>query len=237
MAAGCDMPAGSEEFVRCFRQVVRRPAQAFRVTEHDDRALGQHALHRFHVVDQRRHQRFHAFHRDAVRDGGEHVFGVGNLSDQGFRAVAHRRRQLQFTAWCRPHGVQAVTVRTLVGRVEFFDGVDFVAEEFDTDRMRDGRREHVEDAATHRKLASIHDQVDARVRVLHQSGGSLVERQLLSCGEHERLDIAEPGDNRLDERAHGHHQHPDRPEHGIVGLRVGQAAEYRHAGGDRVGSW
>ena len=105
MAAGGDMPAGGEEFVGCFRQVVRRPAQPFRVGKHDDRTLGQHALHRLHVVDQRRHQGFHAFHGDAVRDGGEHVLGVGNLPDERFRAVTHRLRQLQFTAWRRPDGV------------------------------------------------------------------------------------------------------------------------------------
>ena len=65
--SGCgDMPACGKEFVGGFRQIVGGATKFFRVGQHDQRMLGQHALHRFHIVDQRGQQRFHAFHRDAL---------------------------------------------------------------------------------------------------------------------------------------------------------------------------
>ena len=105
--------------------------------------LGKHGAHRFQMVHECGHQGFHAFDRNGVGDGFEHVLSIGNRTDQGFGAGAHGVGQLQFTACGGPNGLEAVAVGTLVGGVEFLDGVNFVAEEFDTHRVRCGGREYV----------------------------------------------------------------------------------------------
>ena len=118
--------------------------------------------------------------------------------------------------------------------MELLDGVDFIAEEFDADRMSDGRREHVEDAAAHRELSAVHDQIDAGVGVLDKTGRGLVERKLLPRRKNQRFDITQPGDDRLDERTHRHDQNLNRSKQGVPGFRMRQTTEYRHAGRDRV---
>ena len=195
-----------------------------------------HAGHGFHVVDERRHERFHAFDGNGVGDGFEHVLRVGDGADQASRTRAHRVGELQFAAGRGPNGVDASAGRALVGGVELPDLVDLVAEELDAHRVRIGRREHVEDAAAHRELAAVHDQFDARVRVAHQSFHGLVERKLLAFGEHERLHFAEPGHHGLDQRAHGHYEDADWAEHGAAGFGVLESAEYGHAVRDGVGA-
>ena len=52
-------------------------------------------------------------------------------SDQGFRTHAHLFGQLQLTAWRGPDHRNVTAIRTLVGCMEFLDGIDFVTEEFD----------------------------------------------------------------------------------------------------------
>ena len=76
----------------------------------------------------------------------------------------------------------------------------------------------VDDAAAHRELATVHHQVDARVGVLNQSARHVVERQLLALREDERIDVAEPLDNGLDQRTHRHDEYADRSEHRIASL-------------------
>ena len=231
-----DMPAGGEELVRGFREVVRRAAQLFRVGEHDDGMPVEHAGHGFHVVDERGHQGFHAFDGNRVRDGLQHVVGIRNLPDEPFRPVPHGVGELQFTAGRRPDRADALAVGALVGRVEFSDGVDLVTEELDAHRMWRGWGKDVDDAAAHRELATVHHQIDARVGVLNQSARHVVERQLLALREDERIDVAEPLDNGLDQRTHRHDKYADRSEHriGVAGVR--EPAEYGHAARHGVGT-
>ena len=177
--------------------------------------LGKHGAHRFQMVHECGHQGFHAFDRNGVGDGFEHVLSIGNRTDQGFGAGAHGVGQLQFTACGGPNGLEAVAVGTLVGGVEFLDGVNFVAEEFDTHRVRCGGREYVKNASAHRELATVHDQVHARIGVFDQTFGGFVEGQVLPHGEHERLDIAQSLDDWLDERADRHDENANRAEHRI----------------------
>ena len=231
-----DMPAGGEELVRRLHQVLGRTFQLLRVGQHDHRPLGQHASHRFHVVDQRGQQRFHALHRNRIGDRLQHVLGVGDLADQAAGAVADRVGQLHFTAGRGPDRPQPVAVGPLVGRMELADRVDLVSEELDAHRMRRRRREHVEQAATDGELAAVHHQIDTGVRVLHQPGGGLLQRQLLVHRENQRCHVAQSGDHRLDQRTHRHHQDADRSEHRTAGFGMPQAAEHGHTAGHRVGA-
>lgn len=50
--------------------------------------------------------------------------------------ISHARAlfgQLQLTAWRGPDHRNVTAIRTLVGCMEFLDGIDFVTEEFDTE--------------------------------------------------------------------------------------------------------
>ena len=129
---GCsNMPTGCKEFISRFGKIVGSATQFFRIGQHHQRTLGKHALHRFHIIDQCGKQRFHAFDRNGVGNGFKHVFGVWNGADQGFRTHAHLFGQLQLTAWRGPDHRNVTAIRTLVGCMEFLDGIDFVTEEFD----------------------------------------------------------------------------------------------------------
>ena len=196
--------------------------------------LGQHGAHRFQVIHKRGHQRFHTFDRNGVGDGFEHVFGVGNRTDQGLGTGAHGIGQLQFAASGSPDGFEPLAIGALVGSVEFLDSVDFVTEEFDTHRVRRGRWEHVEDAATHGEFAAIHDQFHARVGVFDESLGCLVKRQILPYREYEWFDVAKVLDHRLNQRANRHDKDANRPEHRIGVTRVLQSAEHGHTAGHGV---
>ena len=108
------MPACREELIRRFRQIGCGTAQFLRIVEHDDGAGVEHVRHRLHIGDQRRHQRLHSLHGNRVGDGFQHVFGIGNRSDQAFRASAHRVGKLQFTAGRGPDGIDTIAICTLV---------------------------------------------------------------------------------------------------------------------------
>ena len=98
VAGGGHMPACGQELVRGFCQVFGGAAQFLRVAQEDHGVLGKHGAHRFQMVHECGHQGFHAFDRNGVGDGFEHVLSIGNRTDQGFGAGAHGVGQLQFTA-------------------------------------------------------------------------------------------------------------------------------------------
>ena len=231
-----DVPAGRQKLVRGLHQIVGGATQLFRIGQHDDRMVRQHAGDRLHVVDEGGQQGFHAFDRNRVRDRFEHVLGVGDPADQAAGPFANRFGELHLAAGRRPDAFESIAVGALVGGMELPDRVDLVAEELDAHRMGCGGREHVEQTAADGELAAVHHQVDARVRVLHQPGRRLVERQLLADGEDQRLHIAQTGDDRLDQRAHGHHQNADRAEHRVAGFGMTQPAEDGHTAGHGVGA-
>ena len=230
------MPAGSQKLVGGFGQIIGASAQFFRIGKHNQRIRRQHALHRFHVVDERRQQRFHTLYRNGVGDGFQHILGVGNGTDQGLRPIANGVRQLQFTAWRGPDAVQRLSVRTLVGSMELLDGIDFVTKEFDTHRMRQRRRKYVDDASTHGEFSTVHHKVHTRIGALHQSFRRFIERQFLALREYQRFDVAKTGHYRLNQGSHRHYQNADRTEHGIPLFGVFQPAEHRHAAGHRIGT-
>ena len=232
-----DVPAGRQKLVRGLHQIVGGATQLFRIGQHDDRMVRQHAGDRLHVVDEGGQQGFHAFDRNRVRDRFEHVLGVGDPADQAAGPFANRFGELHLAAGRRPDAFESIAVGALVGGMELPDRVDLVAEELDAHRMGCGGREHVEQTAADGELAAVHHQVDAGVRVLHQPGRRLVERQLLADGEEQRLHIAQTGDDRLDQRAHGHHQNADRAEHRVAGFGMTQPAEDGHTAGHGVGAW
>ncbi len=194
-----DAPAGREELVRGLLEVVDRAAQFLGVAEHDDTAAGQHRRDRLHLVDERGDERFHAFDGYALRNGFEHVVGIGNGADKRACTVSDLVRQLHFAARCGPDRVDLVAVGALVGGVELAYRVNLVAEELDAHRVRRRRREDVDEAAAHRELAAVHDQVDARIGVAHELLCCGVERHLPAACENKRCDVADAGDDWLDE--------------------------------------
>ena len=82
MPGSGDMPAGGEEFIGRFGQIIGCATKFFRIGQHDQRAFGKHALHRFHVVHQGGQQRFHTFDGNGVCYGFKHVLGIGNGADE-----------------------------------------------------------------------------------------------------------------------------------------------------------
>ena len=67
---GCsNMPTGRKKLIGGFCEIVSRTTQFFRIREHDQRMLGQHALHRLHAIDQCGKQRFHTFDRNGIGNG------------------------------------------------------------------------------------------------------------------------------------------------------------------------
>lgn len=149
------MPAGGEELVRRLHQVIHCTTQPFRVEQHYDAIPRQHARNWFEVVHQCRDERLHALLRDCVGYRFQKIVGIRNLPDQRLRTLSYALGQLQLTAWCGPHRPDRFTIGALVGGMEAADRVDLVTEELDAHRMRFGGNKHVDDAATHRELATV----------------------------------------------------------------------------------
>ena len=190
---GCsNMPTGCKEFISRFGEIVGSATQFFP----DRTASPTHAWEACPApVPYHRPMReatIPCLDRNGVGNGFKHVFGVWNGADQGFRTHAHLFGQLQLTAWRGPDHRNVTAIRTLVGCMEFLDGIDFVTEEFDTNRMRQCWRKHVDNAASHCEFTTIHHQVDSSIRILHQSMRRLIERQLLTLGEHQRSTSPSP---------------------------------------------
>ena len=120
--------------------------------------------------------------------------------------------------------------------MEFLDSIDFVTEEFDTNRMRQCWRKHVDNAASHCEFTTIHHQVDSSIRILHQSMRRLIERQLLTLGEHQRLHIPQARNHRLNQGTHRHDENPDGAKQLASLLRVHQSTEHRHTARHGIGA-
>ena len=120
--------------------------------------------------------------------------------------------------------------------MEFTNGVDLVSEEFDTHRMGQCRWKHVDDSSTHREFPTVHHQINARIGILDQSSGSLVERELLTLGENQRFDVSQSGHHRLDQGTYRHDENPDGTEHIAAVPRMLQPTEHRHTARHRVRS-
>ena len=97
----------------------------------------------------------------------------------------------------------------LVGDREGPDLLDLVAPELHPQRVLLGRREDVDDAAADGELAALLDQVDPGVRRAGQPAYDVVELDLVTDGELDRLEVGEPLDLRLEDRADRRDDHLD----------------------------
>ena len=228
------MPAGGQELVGGLDQVLSGASQQLRLRQQNQSALRQHGPYRHQVVDQGRQEGFHAFYRNGLGDGLQHVIGVGNVPDQGTCAGADLVGQLQLAAGRRPYPVQVGTVGALVGGVEAADGVHLVAEELDAHRVGHGGDKDIQDATSDSKLAALHDQVHPGVGVADQSFDRLVQGQLLAAQKDQRLHILQALDHGLQQGAHGHDQDADGSKIRIVLDRMGQSPEDGYPGGHGV---
>ena len=95
--------------------------------------------------------------------------------------------------------------------------------------MRRRGRKHVDDAAAHREFTAVHHQVGAGVGVFDKSFFGSVEAEFVTLTEHERLYVLDAGDDRLDERSHGHHEDANGREQRVARLGMRQTVEHRHA--------
>src|SRR5205085_8963663 len=106
----------------------------------------------------------------------------------------------QLAAWRRPELLDAFEA-ALVRNRECTQLLDRVAPKLDPDRMFGSRREHVDDAAAHRKMATPFDEVDAFVGEPDQSAYDVIEVDGVTGADHQWLDVREPGDQRLQQPA------------------------------------
>jgi hypothetical protein len=94
-------------------------------------------------------------------------------------------------------------VGALVRDRERADLLDLVIEELQAQcRVRRGR-EDVDDAAAHRELAAARDHVDARVGEPGQRLRQVRQVHAVTRAQHDRLEVAQALDERLQRSAHG----------------------------------
>ena len=212
---------------------MRAPPHPLGVDQHQQAVVGHQVEHGHHALDQRRRQRLHALDRDALRQLVEHVRGTGQLRDQLERPRAHGVRQQDLAARRRPHAVVGHLEAALVRDGEPADLLDVLAPQLDAQRVVLGRREHVDDPAAHGELAALLHHVDARVRGGDQPLGEVREVDPVPRADRDRLQLAQPVDHRLQQRAHRQHEHADRA--GVpLGLRVREPPEHGEPAGHGV---
>ncbi|CAM5624032.1 hypothetical protein SGRIM128S_05365 [Streptomyces griseomycini] len=223
-----------QELLARRHQVGGPRAHPLRVAHDGHGALGQHVEQQLHVVDQDRREGLHALHGDPLGDLAEQFAELGVGLGEGTRACPYVLGEQQLTARRRPQAVLGDLQGPLVGDLEVADLLDVVAPELDPQRVFLGGREHVEDAAAHRELAALLDQLHARVRGGGERLDDLVQVGALPGPQGDGLQIAQPFDLRLEYGAHGRHDDGDRAGLGVVGAGVGQAAQHGQAAADGV---
>ena len=152
--------------------------------------------------------------------------GVGEFLGPGPDAGSKE----QLAAGRRPQAAGRAAGAALVGDLEDADLLDRVAEELDPQRVLLGRREHVEQSAADRQLAALGDHLRARVADVDQPRDHVVLIGLVSFAQPDRLQVAEPGHDRLQ---HAPHRRDDDLERATVG-RMSQAAQHRDPLAHRV---
>ena len=135
---------------------------------------------------------------------------AGCWSASSFARAPDRRREQHLPAGRGPQAVLGGAGRALVRDLEDADLLDRVAEELDPQRVLLGRREHVEQPAPDRQLAALADHLDPRVADLHQPGDHVLGIGVVADDEPHRLEVAEPGHDRLQHRPHRRDDHPER---------------------------
>ena len=143
-------------------------------------------------------------------------------------------REQQLPARRRPQAALGRADAALVGDLEVADLLDRVAEELDPERVLLGGREHVHDAAAHGDLAAAADHVGPRVADLDQPGEQVVEFARLAGLQRDRLEVAEPGHDRLQQAPDRRHDDRQRAVRLAGGRRVGEPPQHGEPLPDRV---
>ena len=126
------------------------------------------------------------------------------------RASAYVIGEQQLAARRRPDAFDRLQ-RALVRDREGADLVDLVAEELHPQRVLLGRREDVDDAAADGELAALLDEVDAGVRRTREPADDILELDLLTAGQLDRLEVGQALDLRLQHRADRRDDDLERP--------------------------
>ena len=153
--------------------------------------------------------------------------GIGEVPGPG----ADRIGQEQLTARRRPQACVGDAQAALVGDREVAHLVHRVAEELDPDGVLFRGREDIEDAASHRELAAPFHQFDPGVGEVGQAGHDVFQGRFVARAQGDRLQVAEPGDLRLQHRAHGGDDHAER-----AAGRVRQPVQHGQPPSHRVGA-
>ena len=124
--------------------------------------------------------------------------GVGEFLGPGPDAGSKE----QLAAGRRPQAARRAAGAALVGDLEDADLLDRVAEELDPQRVLLGRREHIEQSAADRELAALGDYLRARVADVDEPRDHVVLVGLVSFAQPDRLQVAEPGHDRLQHAPH-----------------------------------
>ena len=162
------------------------------------------------LVDEHRGQRLHALDGVPVGDLLEDLARAAGCRSPSSLA---RARTSSVSSSSRHGGAQSRGDRlegALVGDRERPDLLDLVAPELHPQRVLLGGREDVDDAAADRELAALLHEVDPGVRRAGEPSHDVVELDLVTDRELDRLQVGEPADLRLEHRADRGHDHLER---------------------------
>ncbi|CNG87418.1 Uncharacterised protein [Mycobacterium tuberculosis] len=231
-------PARLQELLARPDQLHRPGADPLRLAHQQRRPVREQVGHQLHPVGEDGRERLHPLDGVAVGDPAEDLLQRRMPPGEQLRALAHLLRQRQLAARRRPQPALRDLQRPLVRRFEVADLLDGVAPELHPQRVLLGRREHVQDPAAHRDLAALLHQVDAVVPGVDQAADGAVQVGVLAGREPHRLQVGEPGDDRLQDGPDRRHDHVQRAAlavpAGLHGVRVGEAAQHREPLPDRV---
>ena len=192
------VPGGAEKLAVRLDQADRPGCDPLGREHGNRRTLRKIVSERNEPVDERRRERLHAVDWDAFRDFREHLGEARKLVLHLLRALPHGGAEQQLPAGREFDGRDRLRKRALVGDRERADLLDLVAEELDAPRMLGNRREHVEDAAAHRKFAAPGDHVDTGICQVDQLPADVGEIVATPARrEFERFDAREIVGERL----------------------------------------
>ncbi len=202
-------------------------AHLLRFDEHRQGPLGQLRDERHHLFGQHRGQRLHAFHGLLLADALQHVH---RMRHRGHELLGTGRNLIGDQQLAARHRVQTrrsvlSIQRALIGHGEVPHLLHFITEELHTHRVSLIRRKDIQDAAADGKLAPPGHHIHPAVGGSGKAGDDVVEFVEATRAQAYRLEVPEPGHDRLNNR-------PNRCDHHIkrAGLfRVGKVAQHSQA--------
>jgi Acyl-CoA dehydrogenase, N-terminal domain/Acyl-CoA dehydrogenase, middle domain len=230
-------PGRLEELLAGRDQLHRAGPDALGVTGQHDAAKRHVVEQQLHPVGEHRGEGLHTLHRNPVSDLAEHLRRARVLFREFLRAGADARGQQEFTArWC-PQAVRCPAGAALVGDLEDADLLDGVAEELDPQRVLLRWREDVEQPTADRELAPLGDHLHPRVADVDEPRDHVVRVGLAALPQPDRVQVAEPGGDRLQHAAHRRDDDLEWPSDFRVptlAVGMGKAAEDRDSLAYRV---